>query len=87
MGHAQAQATTRDPNQCYVDTADKLCEQGRLGRKTGGGYYLYEKEGKGTPDPEVESLILAESDHKGITRKSMTAEHIMMCIRFLFRLA
>lgn len=71
------QAATRDPNQRYVDIADKLCEQGRLGRKTGSGYYLYEKEGKGTPNPEVESLILAESDRKGITRKSMTAEHIM----------
>jgi len=45
------QAATRDPNQRYVDIADKLCELGRLGRKTGRGYYLYEKDNKGTPDP------------------------------------
>lgn len=71
------QAATRDPNQRYVDIADKLCELGRLGRKAGRGYYLYEKDNKGTPDPEVETLILAESDRKGITRKPMTGNQIL----------
>lgn len=71
------QAATRDPNQRYVDIADKLCELGRFGRKTGSGYYRYEKDSKGTPDPDVETLILAESDRKGITRKPLTGNQIM----------
>ena len=37
----QAQAATRDPDARYVHIADRLCEAGRLGRKTGAGYYRY----------------------------------------------
>jgi 3-hydroxyacyl-CoA dehydrogenase len=71
------QTATRDPDLRYVDIPDKLCENGRFGRKTGSGYYLYDNDAKGRPDPEVEALILAESKRKGIARQTMTAEHIM----------
>ena len=71
------QAATRDPSQRYVDIADKLCELGRFGRKTGSGYYLYDNAKNGTPDPDVEALILSESKRKGIARQTMTADHIM----------
>ncbi|MEM9578575.1 MAG: 3-hydroxyacyl-CoA dehydrogenase NAD-binding domain-containing protein [Pseudomonadota bacterium] len=71
------QAATRDPKERYVDVGDKLCEQGRFGRKTGRGYYLYEDGSKGVPDPEVEALIRGESDRKGITRTPISAEVIM----------
>ena len=70
-------ALTRNLNERYVDVGDKLCELGRLGRKTGRGYYKYEKGSRGTPDPEVETLILAESRRKGITRSSFSSEQIM----------
>ena len=64
----------------YVDIADKLCEDNRLGRKTGSGYYRYE-DGK-TPqrDDWVEQLIESESARKGITRRSLTEEQIMSAI-------
>ena len=39
------QAATRDPAARYVDIPDRLCEAGRFGRKTGGGYYDYESGG------------------------------------------
>ncbi len=71
------QAATRDPAQRYVDIGDKLCEQGRFGRKTGRGYYLYDDAGKGRPDPEVEALILSEAQRKGITRVPLTEGEIM----------
>ncbi|MEM9342607.1 MAG: 3-hydroxyacyl-CoA dehydrogenase NAD-binding domain-containing protein [Pseudomonadota bacterium] len=74
------QAATRDPAQRYVDIGDKLCEMGRFGRKTGRGYYLYEDGAKGTPDPEVEALTLAESERKGITRQAMSHDDIMQRI-------
>lgn len=70
------QAATRDPGQRYVEIADRLCEMGRFGRKTGRGWYLY-SDGKGTPDPEVEELILSESQRKGIDRTVFTPEAIM----------
>ncbi|MCH2094887.1 MAG: 3-hydroxyacyl-CoA dehydrogenase NAD-binding domain-containing protein [Rhodobacteraceae bacterium] len=70
-------AATRDPAQRYVAIGDMLCEQGRFGRKTGRGYYLYDDQGEAQPDPEVEAMILAESRRKGIRRRAFAADAIM----------
>jgi len=69
---------TRDPEARYVDIADKLYELGRLGQKTGAGWYKYE-EGSRTPkpDPLVEELILEASHRKGITRREISDEEIV----------
>ena len=68
-------AATRDPSARYVAIADRLCELGRLGRKTGAGYYRYSGAG-GQPDPLVESIILEESARKGITRRQIPEAEI-----------
>ena len=44
------QAATRDPNERYVEIAERLCEAGRFGQKTGRGWYAY-PDGKRTVDP------------------------------------
>lgn len=71
------QALTRDPGERYVDIGDKLCEMGRLGRKTGRGYYQYNHEGQAEPDPEVEALLVSESKRKGIIRTQLDTNEIM----------
>ena len=71
------QAATRPADQRYVEIADRLCEQGRLGRKTGKGWYDYSRNKAGEPDPEVTSLIGAESARRGIARTDFTQEQIM----------
>lgn len=50
------QAPTRDPLARYVTIPDSLCEAGRLGQKTGKGWYDY-ASGTAQPDPEVEQII------------------------------
>ena len=75
----QSQAATRDPLARYVDIPDRLCEAGRLGRKTGAGYYLYEAAAgntRGNPDPAVRELVEEASAAKGIARRSFTSEGI-----------
>lgn len=58
--------------------ADALCEAGRFGQKTGRGYYLYPAGARtGQRDPEVEALIAAISQEKGVTRRSFTADEIV----------
>jgi 3-hydroxyacyl-CoA dehydrogenase len=67
-------APTRDPRERYVTVADRLCEVGRLGQKTGAGWYRY-VDGQRTVDPEVTSLVEAASETKGIVRRPIpTAE-------------
>lgn len=71
-------APTRDPRARYVQIADRLCERGWFGQKTGRGYYLYENGSRsGTPDPEVAAIIDAERGRAGVTPRSFTDEEIM----------
>ncbi|OEC99431.1 MULTISPECIES: 3-hydroxyacyl-CoA dehydrogenase NAD-binding domain-containing protein [unclassified Rhizobium] len=69
------QAPTRDPSERYVVIADRLCEAGRFGQKTGRGWYTY-PDGKRTVDPEVTAMIEAARAEKGIVPRSFTAEEI-----------
>jgi 3-hydroxyacyl-CoA dehydrogenase len=73
----QSQATTRDPRERYVAILDRLCEQGRLGRKTGAGYYTY-TDGKPAPasDATVRGVITQVSAERGITRRALAPEYI-----------
>lgn len=68
-------AATRDPHERYVDLGDRLCEAGRLGRKTGHGWYDH-NDGKVVPSTWVEQLILEQAAAKGITRQPMSATAI-----------
>ena len=71
-------AATRNPAARYVQIADRLCERGWFGQKTGRGFYLYpEGSRSGAPDPEVEAIIDAERARAGITPRSFTDEEIM----------
>ncbi|MGF6636679.1 3-hydroxyacyl-CoA dehydrogenase NAD-binding domain-containing protein [Paraburkholderia sp. MM6662-R1] len=71
-------AATREPNARYVQIADRLCERGWFGQKTGRGFYLYPEGSRGgMPDPEVEAIIDAERARAGITPRSFTDEQIM----------
>jgi 3-hydroxyacyl-CoA dehydrogenase len=57
--------------------ADKLCEMGRFGQKTGGGWYRYGDDRKPLPDPDVLSLIERTTAAAGITRRPFTSEEII----------
>lgn len=68
-------APTRPANARYVTIADTLCEQGRFGRRTGRGWYDY-ASGKPRPDPDVERVIVAASQEKGLPRRKIPVEEI-----------
>lgn len=71
-------AANRAPEQRYVAIPDRLCEAGRLGRKTGAGWYDYpEGVRNGVPAPEVEELIAIERAHKGIEPRTIDDETIV----------
>lgn len=53
----QSKAAGRDPRERYVRLPDLVCELGRLGRKTNGGWYDYDASGKPVPSPVVTNLI------------------------------
>ena len=70
-------AATRDPNQRYVSIADTLCESGRLGKKTGAGWYAYpEGASRGIPDAVVDGLIAEARADKGIVAREIHMREI-----------
>lgn len=73
----KSQAASRDPRERYVNILDQLCEQGRLGRKTGAGYYTY-LDGKKSrvTDAVVHDIIAQASQHRGIARHPLSAAQI-----------
>ncbi len=65
----------RDPHARESPVLGCLCEQGRLGQKTGAGYYRHEG-GKRLPDPAVTALIIRAAAARGIERRAVPAEAI-----------
>jgi len=58
--------------------ADRICELGRFGQKTGSGYFKYEKGDRTPiPDPDVEKIIVEVATEQGITRRHITDEEIL----------
>lgn len=70
------QAATRDPRERYVDIADRLCEAGRFGQKSGKGWYSYEG-GKKAIDPDVTEIIAASRAAKAIAPRRFDASEIV----------
>ena len=71
-------AATRDPKARYVQIADRICERGWFGQKTGRGYYIYPEGARtGVPDPEVLQIIDAERVRANIQPHALTPELIV----------
>lgn len=79
------QAATRPPEERYSKIADRICELGRFGQKTGAGYYRYEKGSReAIPDPAIEELILKASKEAGVERRKIFDPEIVE--RLLYQL-
>ena len=67
-----------DENLSNSDTLrDRLCEAGRLGQKTGKGFYIYDEKRNKSPDTEVENLIKEFSEANQIQRRNISKDEIL----------
>ena len=56
---------------------DVLCEAGRLGQKSGKGFYIYDENRNKSPDPEVEALIKKFGEERQIKMRDVSKEEIL----------
>ncbi|MEE2667618.1 MAG: 3-hydroxyacyl-CoA dehydrogenase NAD-binding domain-containing protein [Pseudomonadota bacterium] len=56
---------------------DRLCDSGRLGQKSGKGFYVYDEKRNKSPDPEVEALIREFAESKQVLRREISKEEIL----------
>ncbi|WP_179404062.1 3-hydroxyacyl-CoA dehydrogenase NAD-binding domain-containing protein [Burkholderia guangdongensis] len=74
------------PDMKYSLVADRLCELGRFGQKTGGGWYDYAPgDRKAKPSALVDEMIVAYSKENGIERRKIGDAEIVE--RLVFALA
>ena len=67
-----------DPKTRKLVIADRLCEMGRFGQKTGAGWYRYEPGRRDAiPDPAVDEVIAAARKERGVTPRKITDEEIV----------
>ena len=66
------------PHVAYSRIADRLCEHGRFGQKTGAGWYRYETGRRDAlPDPTVDAIIAAHRSEIGATPRRIDAGEIV----------
>ncbi len=71
-------APTRPAHLRYSRVADRICEMGRFGQKTNGGYYRYEPGSRTPiPDPVIDELIAGCAREAGIVRRAISDEEIV----------
>ena len=56
---------------------DLLVEAGRLGQKSGAGFYAYDEQRHAMPDPAVDELIASAAGEFGIQRREISDEEIV----------
>ncbi len=68
----------RDPNERFCDLPVKIYEAGRLGQKSGKGWYYYDK-GSTSPhnDPAVDRLLMEHRREIGLTPRVISSEEII----------
>jgi 3-hydroxyacyl-CoA dehydrogenase len=66
-----------EPGERRPLVADQLYELGRLGQKTGRGWYTYDESRKAAPDPVVIDLIRSSAASAGVPQRSFTDQEIV----------
>jgi 3-hydroxyacyl-CoA dehydrogenase len=75
---ARRELENRPADPRWFRVSDALVEQGRLGQKTGRGFYLYPNGSRTpVPDAEVTAIIRTEADKLGVAQRRITDEEIV----------
>jgi len=78
VGYKARQALAEPPDHPSNYVTDRLVEGGRLGQKTGAGFYRYDPATRQRQDdPEVDAMIRAEGEKLGIEARNFTDEEIV----------
>jgi 3-hydroxyacyl-CoA dehydrogenase len=74
----KAQMASRIPGRRYCDLITALCDMGRLGQKSGKGWYRYEGQDR-TPirDQEIETWIANDAASRGFQSREIEEEEII----------
>jgi len=76
FANRRRQDATRDPNRRYIPIADRMVNEGRLGKKVSVGWYRYPGGGGKVVDPLVEDLAREEAHFAKVERQAFSPDEI-----------
>jgi 3-hydroxyacyl-CoA dehydrogenase len=71
-----ARSSAMTPREREADIVERLVAAGRLGRKSGAGYYAYGEDGKPANDPAVGELLAAHRRERKIAARTVSDEEV-----------
>jgi len=78
VGYKARQSLTERSTHPAYKVSDQLVEAGRMGQKSGAGFYRYDPATRQRQeDPEVLAMIKAEAERQGIAQRTFTAAEIV----------
>lgn len=73
----QAHFAKLTPREQDCDVLDRMVASGRLGQKTGAGFYDYDHERKSSPSTQVEIIISSHRDKLGLRQRDISDQEIL----------
>ncbi len=73
----QGRLATLTPRERECDILDRMVDAGRLGQKTGGGFYDYDASRKATPSAEAQAIVAAHCETSAIERRTIDDQEIL----------
>lgn len=72
----KARAATATERELRADFPEQMVAAGRLGQKTGSGWYSYDENRKASPNPETDAMIAAHAQRHGLTLRDIGEDEI-----------
>lgn len=72
----KSRAASMTERELRADFPEQLVAAGRLGQKTGSGWYMYDENRKASPDPRTDEMIAAHAARHGLALREIGEEEI-----------
>lgn len=72
----KARRASATPRELRADFVERMVEAGRLGQKTGSGWYLYDENRKASANPDTDKLIADHAVRHGLTLRDIGTDEI-----------
>lgn len=82
---AAARASRKDSataRELRADFPEQLVAAGRLGQKTGSGWYSYDENRKASPNEDTARMVAAHADHHGLTLRDIGEQEVLERLLF-----
>lgn len=72
----KSRAARATPRELRADFVEQMVAAGRLGQKSGSGWYVYDEKRKASPNPETDALVSAHAERHGLALREIGADEI-----------